>query len=719
MGSGDNVSRDAADHDEGARGDGSEGMRTEAGGTPTVAGAGAAADVRQVLHRHGYTVGIERRGWVECVVLCAGETWRGAGVDESAALASALAAMLPSGLARALFDRATREASASTELSPSGRIDARPSGAGVHLSPRAGTEPDFGHGELGGASAPESASSIATGDGANLCATAPDIDPSPHPCSAGEAQGEVRGVLDSLSACAADPVARPSVCHGAGAPFVDIEPGRAGARSGPAGATREEIGRALAELDRVDTEIDGAIDLGLLAPRLLRCQISAWIARARHWQDSVPERPVEIKVAGIAHRLEGFSKGYWPGSVPLLKLGTSPADARSLFPTEGSDWLEVAEDAERALLERLPNEDEYGWRDADVLEPQHPAPAALLGDVEVKLEAIEAMLRGSRRHADLQGKVKDQVDRDLPKLAFQLRWLRGAIPDPAQWGRAMGRLRRLAESVLDLPKKHELRVALDPATRPEHGGWAVKLGFDVGAHDRARLLPEVRAALPAEGAPSEAWSGWFENAVAKVHGDELFKVVVQNRAARIVLAGLNPQLLGERNVRRQLKNLQKRLAAAAAGPATGAPGVSVPENPKDVPGDSATWAPTGPSPVEQAHALIAGWPALVVSNRNDPTNRDALHSKLGLDVHWLSIEGSGRIDDACARIRQGNYRIVLAATAFIGHSEEGRCRDACRAAEIPFVRAERCRPVGAAIHILQALGYASPAPVVRHATAGG
>ncbi len=762
MGPGDDVSRAAADLDEGVPCDGGAGMRPEVGrGTP---GAGvASADVLQILHRHGYTVGIERRGWVECVVLRAGETWRGAGVDEPAALASALATMLPSGLARALFDRATREACAAVDLPP-GTLDVHPSGAGEIAgrppSPRTMGEGEFGRGKLGGeaaAPAPGQTISSATGEEASLRVATSDTETSAGTGPTDKALDAAGGAVDTTSAPARGDAAGPSEGHAAPATGADLEPGLTGVRSGRAGgadaeiesgsagdrsgrdrgtsaeiksgltgarlcragATSAEIDRALAELDGVEAEIDGALDLALLAPRLLRCQISAWIARARYWQDRVPQRSVETKVARIAHRLDEFSKGYWPGNVPLLRLGTTPADACGLFPTEGRDWLDVAGDAERALLERAANEDEYGWCDAAALVPLHPAPAARLGDVEVEFDAIEATLRGVRRHADLLPQDKNQLDRDLPRLANQLRWLRGSIPDPARWGRAMGRLRRLAESGLDLPKRHALRVALDPATRPGRGGWAVKLRFNVAAHERARLLPALRAALPPDGAPSEAWVRWFEDAVEGVHVDELFGVVVQNRAARTALAGLGPEQFGKRNDRRRLAKIQKRLVDAAGNLAASDRGASIPANPKEVSGNSVTSAATEPSPVERARALIAGWPALVVSNRNDPTNQTALREKLGLDVDWLSIEGSGRIDDACARIRQGGYRIVLAATAFIGHSEEGRCRDACRAAEVPFVRAERCRPVGAAMHILQALGHAPPAPLLRHATAGG
>ena len=59
---------------------------------------------RLYLHRAGYGVTFRAEGWAECFVSLAAERWIGRGVTEDEALDDALRRMLPSRLARALFD---------------------------------------------------------------------------------------------------------------------------------------------------------------------------------------------------------------------------------------------------------------------------------------------------------------------------------------------------------------------------------------------------------------------------------------------------------------------------------------------------------------------------------------------------------------------------------------------------------------------------------------
>ena len=49
------------------------------------------------------------------------------------------------------------------------------------------------------------------------------------------------------------------------------------------------------------------------------------------------------------------------------------------------------------------------------------------------------------------------------------------------------------------------------------------------------------------------------------------------------------------------------------------------------------------------------------------------------------------METACSRIHNGRYDLVLAATGFMGHSDERRLRAACRSVETPYVRVYRGR----------------------------
>ena len=51
-----------------------------------------------------------------------------------------------------------------------------------------------------------------------------------------------------------------------------------------------------------------------------------------------------------------------------------------------------------------------------------------------------------------------------------------------------------------------------------------------------------------------------------------------------------------------------------------------------------------------------------------------------------------RVDAATEAIASGTYDLVLGATGFLSHKEDGRLQKICKSAGVPYVRTNRGRP---------------------------
>lgn len=470
---------------------------------------------------------------------------------------------------------------------------------------------------------------------------------------------------------------------------------------GSDGADAAAIAEALEVLEALSEDLDTAHDLGLFAPRRLRVQLLEWMSRARDLQDRRGAPEVTERVGKIAGRLGLYAKAFWPGTVVALQHACTPGEAAREFDQPVRDWDDVARLAEEFLAQRLPNEDDYGWHDAALVDPGPPDPHALLMEVEAELR--KELGTAANDSAD----AKTAADRlsestlksELVRAAKRLRWTRGTVTDAIRWGRAMGRLRWVAQ-YRQLARSHPLVKALDPRHRPARS-WAADCGHDEKAVARSRRAGSLAAALPPppECTPA-ALVEWLRSPAGELHVGDLAPLLAPY--ASVLEAISEEDVLGaDRTVRRRLRKLRERLAAPGPAPAA-------PDRPE-------TTVPVGERPpqaaVVQARALVAGRRVLVVGNRNDPENERRLHEHLGITVDWLTLDGSARVEGACERIRGGRYDLVLAATSFMSHRDERPLRDAAATARVPYVRAGKCRLLGAALAIVRDLGASSLEPL--------
>lgn len=94
---------------------------------------------------------------------------------------------------------------------------------------------------------------------------------------------------------------------------------------------------------------------------------------------------------------------------------------------------------------------------------------------------------------------------------------------------------------------------------------------------------------------------------------------------------------------------------------------------------------------EEVLVRTRGKRALFVSNRTDNTLQDRLDTLLCLDsLEWAEATPR-RIDAAVEAIAAGTYDLVVGATGFLNHTDDGRLARACRGAGVPYIRADRGR----------------------------
>lgn len=378
--------------------------------------------IRQVLARHGYSLRFREHDWVECLIACSAESYRGEGLDRPTALEAALALAFPSRISRELFDVAVVSAERSV-----GAVKAVfAGGAPVESRP----------------------------------------EPAPPP-------------LDRR------PPALVRSLDGGASRVPPAPPSRAIASSPSLSEVRGEAVRevSLDALDILSARVDESRpELAWSTAPRQRLAILAWICEARSHTDIFPDdADIRDAVARVSRQLTEIGKAFWPGSVTALQLQMQPGDLpRHLLGGTPTTWARAAELAERALQhleheEERRGQDAYGWADADALEPRCEDPEAVLA-------RLVGIVEQSWGPLDRYAEPRNPEDLPDPVLyrrwVRELRWIRGQRVDPDTWARVVGRLRWWA-CRRNGPVQEEGRE-LEPTFRPD-ASWAALLGVSPGA----------------------------------------------------------------------------------------------------------------------------------------------------------------------------------------------------------------------------------------------
>lgn len=439
-----------------------------------------------------------------------------------------------------------------------------------------------------------------------------------------------------------------------------------------------DVQAAIEALDAIENAVTAAEpDLAMMAPELQRLQMVAWVTRAR----AVAEQFTEVdrvvrRVRRLSARVAGLSKSWWPGAIGALRPGAAPAQSlRGLVTSDElsaacpQTWGDAADAVEPVLAARLTRVPfDGGWSD---LRTPNVEGAAADADVERAARDVDAALA-----------TKDASDEQLSMFvdaARRLRSVRRSVTNTRAWAEVVGKLREYASRAPG--RCAELLRVLDPATVPTES-WAHEL-----RHERR---PEVEAALRDARSPellARALVAAFDvldtPALAKVLADRADEV---NR--------VTDQMVGDdRRVRRRLVQL-KRALGRSAGPTVNA----IPSGP------ARPVLLDGPSPLRRAlRERLAGKSVLFVGNREDPELKEALMLAFGFVVTWC-VPGPRRLDAAREKVAGGGYDLVLAATAFIGHSADRALAPAARAAGVPYVRVDHGRVAACELALAREFG---------------
>jgi len=179
--------------------------------------------------------------------------------------------------------------------------------------------------------------------------------------------------------------------------------------------------------------------------------------------------------------------------------------------------------------------------------------------------------------------------------------------------------------------------------------------------------------------------------------------------AQVVAAGELAANHDDRRVRRRLRDLLGRLDAAAPSP--GAEMTAPATTPSvEAPADGAELASGADvdALVARVRPVTEGRRVLFVSNRLDAELDAKLVELLGVRI--TGCEGSlRRVQAACSRIGKGSYDMVLSATGFQVHGTDAALARAAKAANVPYVRVDRGRPLTCVQAIARELGLVGAA----------
>jgi hypothetical protein len=702
----------------------------------------APATLRRSLADAGYRVQFRTAAWCECLVQRDREAWDGRGRTEDDALGDALSKMLPSHLARAVFEAALlRHAPDGTDdatrPTPIGDIDARVQASSADVVTPPATAPALVTAPLG---EPES-------EGLAVLASEPPreeptlhepalhepalhesgvvVIPTRAPEPAGASSMSALPGLDSRAATATaspaptgvagDPPAAPtSPVASSPTPTAKSAVARAPSPVSSERVVRMRASEALEAVEKQMATIEERVGhLARMSADRQRLFMMVWICRARSIEEAFTgTRDVEQAVARVARRLTDFGKMFWPGSVRALQLSARPADVRrelhASFASDPANWREATVLAERLLEEHLAKSndaglDEDGWADGVARTPRHGDPDALLAEIDAELKTLLAHATDapSPRGADISGAELERVVTDIRKL----RWIRGAVRDDLAWGVAIGRARRAVQALGE--RGVRLREALDHRTKPSTP-WAKVLG-EVHQDQAAPSgeSPDVlRTELPAASVTKEGLLGWLIRAFDVINTPDLVALLVPLKG-ELDNFGEDTLNHSDRRVRRRLRELVKRVAAAAAGePEPQAPkSETVPRDDEPVVDDKIA-AHALDELASRVRGKTEGRRALFVSNREDPELGARLTELLGIDITWC--DGSlRRVQAQCERIKGGGYDLILSATGFQVHGVDGALSRAASAGSVPYVRVNRGRPVACVQAIAREFGLFS------------
>jgi hypothetical protein len=629
---------------------------------------------RNYLRRAGYGVIFRVVSWAECLVTLGNERWLGHGLTEDEALDDALRLMLPSRLARELF---------------------------------------------------EAQIAIATEDPAS------DVVPTLVAAVAPIAEVEVEVEVEPITTLVHEPVVEPAEASVV-APIIEaaavVEPAPPPApelvvsptipaakhpEPAPADAPAEAnanalalaLAEALAALDAMLHDIDAQLPrLAKKCSERQRFQLLAWICRARAFEELLPDaRPVTIAVQRVARRLSEIGKMLWPGSVRALQLATTPADTMEAHAADSppGTWAEAASRAEARHREHirkatLAGYDEDGWIDAHPVGPPPPHPDALLGQTVKELDALLARTGDS---------LTDEHDlAAIVRIAQTLRWVRESTQDHLVWGLTMGRLRRLAHPLGT--SGAQLRKTIDPAHRPV-SSWIPA----PAAPSESALLEEsatkLRADLAALGTGEDTMLPWLLRAFDVFPTPALADMLRSRRGQVNALAEI-AATYEDRRIRRRLRDLIQRLATGGGEdtPASTRREIAVKEEEPEVESEDDS---TLRQLCDSVRKHTEGRRVLFASNRFDAKLEARLTELLGVKMAGCD-GGPRRVQSQCERIAQGSYDLVLSATGFQDHAVDGALAHAANLAGIPYVRVNRGRPLACAQAIVRELGKLPPTP---------
>ncbi|MEO5731380.1 MAG: hypothetical protein ABI134_21345 [Byssovorax sp.] len=616
------------------------------------------------LRRAGYGVVFRSAEWSECLVHQGEERWLGRGVDDGDAFDDALRQMLPSRLARELFQAQLANA---TDEPASAVLSAASEGAppleATALDGREGT-------------------------------AAPEEGPLPEPIEAPplieaptfEAITELPAPQEPLAETAE--IAAPAAALGA---QVQVEPD----------SKAVSLADTLLALERMLRDIDEQLPtLARKSAERQRIYLLAWICRARAFEEALPDaRQVVLAVQRIARRLSEIGKMLWPGSVRALQIATTPADTMEPYAADAppSTWAEAADRAESRRSEHIfkatsAGFDEDGWIDANAGRLAPPNPDALLAQTVADLDALLA------RAGEALPEGQDLAA--LVRIAQTLRWVRQSVQDHLAWGLAMGRLRRLSLS-LGLPGA-TLRRTIDPTFRPS-SSWIPADTVQPDSAPKKDISAELVAELTELDPDGTTLFPWLLRAFDVFPTPTLAEMLRPWRKQTAALGEI-AATYEDRRIRRRMRDLLQRLESGGVEDVPRSAQRDTPP-PEDEEAES-----TDDSALQQLCDRVRphteGRRVLFASNRQDDRLEARLTALLG--VRMTGCDGAPRrVQSQCERIAQGSYDLVLSATGFQDHAIDGAMARAASAAGIPYVRVNRGRPLACAQAIARELGDGS------------
>ncbi len=601
--------------------------------------------------------------WAECLISRGDESWLGHGATVDQAFDHALRQMLPSRLARDLFEAqiAVAPVATASDEAPPAEAEAEAQVAAIDAAPTTTAE---------------------------LPRVEPPIEAPPS--------------LDVVEVAAPAPVEAPRAAAAPAATAPDALPHAAPVEPAPSGL---QLAEALAALDAMLHDIDTQLPkLAKKCAERQRYQLLAWICRARAHEEALPEaRLVTAAVQRIARRLSEIGKMLWPGSVRALQLATAPADTLEPHATEfpPTTWHEAADRAEQRYREHIRKStaagfDEDGWIDAHPVGPAPREPDALLAQAVKDLEALLARPSVPA--------TEEQDSTAILRIAQTLRWVRGSAQDHLAWGLAMGRLRRISLPVTTTAAL--LRKTIDPSFRAT-SSWIPAPPQPSTAALQEESSTRLRAELLELGSGEDTLLPWLIRAFDTFPTPALADLL-RSRRSQIAALGEIAATHEDRRIRRRLRDLIKLLASGGVEESPPSARREIAPPPKDEEPESEDDSALRQL-CDSVRQHTEGRRVLFASNRSDARLEARLTELLGVKMAGCD-GGPRRVQSQCERISQGSYDLVLSATGFQDHAVDGALAHAASLAGIPYVRVNRGRPLACAQAIVRELGKLPATP---------